>query len=454
MALNTGQYCATLKNACIAIYKMNILFTTSAAPRSSPFSTEEKRPPLGIGSLIALLRTEGHKVLFIDTYLKPVPFIEQGYLQKNHVDCLGVYANTICWQDTLRMLQAVEKLRKRGSWRGKILVGGPHTSAAPETIPAFVDHIVQGEGETAVLEIARGRVNERIVKKERSTNLDALPFQPWDIFAQMPYDFSCQWLSVKPIFTMNTSRGCPFNCTFCSVGSIWGKLYTYYSAERIISEIDYLVKTFGAKGIYFREDNFTLKKERVISFCELLLRKNMSIQWMCETRIDTLDENLLTLMRRAGCEALYIGVESGSQRVLDFLKKGIRVEQVENIFRLCHTIGIKTCASFIVGIPTETEAERAETIALSKRLQPTTSWINVFVGIPRSPLYEYVLKNHLYEDIDTCGLVYLKGHNQLVDQFYRGDPKRKIPRHPADQIKTALKNFLLSICRKQPKRTH
>ena len=91
--------CNTRKNACISIYKMNILFTTSAAPRSSPFSTEEKRPPLGIGTLISLLRKEGHQVFFIDNYLNPVRFIEQGYLQKNHIDCLGIYANTICWQD-------------------------------------------------------------------------------------------------------------------------------------------------------------------------------------------------------------------------------------------------------------------------------------------------------------------------------------------------------------------
>jgi radical SAM superfamily enzyme YgiQ (UPF0313 family) len=301
---------------------------------------------------------------------------------------------------------------------------------------------VQGEGETAVLELARGGVNERIIRRERITDLDALPFQPWDLFTKLPYDFSNQWLGLEHVFTMNTSRGCPFQCTFCSVGSIWGKRYTCYSAERLIAEIDYLVKTYGARGIYFREDNFTLRKERVTAFCEQLLRKNISIRWMCETRIDALDESLLALMHRAGCEALYIGVESGSQRVLDFLKKGISVEQVADIFRLCHSVGIKTCASFIVGIPTETAAERKETIALKERLQPTTSWVNVFVGIPRSPLYEFVLKNQLFEYIDECGLIYLKGHNQLVDEFYGGLLIRKIPGNTrGNRIKTAIKKF-------------
>ena len=417
---------------------MNILFTTPAAPHQSPFSTDEKRPPLGIGSIMSLLREKGHQVLFVDNYLQPTPFIEKGYLQNNSIDIVGIYANTICYQDVVRMLNKMETLRRKGLWNGKIMVGGPHATVAPETLPPFIDCIVQGEGETAVLEIAAGTVRERVVKKERIPDLDGLPFQPWDLFTGLPYDYSFQSLETKPVFTMNTSRGCPFNCTFCSVGSIWGKRYTCFSAERIIAEIEYLVTDFGATGIYFREDNFTLKKDRVIEFCEQLLRKNLPLQCMCETRVDTLDESLLTLMKRAGCEALYIGVESGSQRVLEFLKKGISVEQVEKIFHLCHALDIKTCASFIVGIPTETDTERAQTISLKERLQATTSWINVFVGIPHSPLYEYVLENHLYEDIDACGLVYLKGHNQLVDQFYRGDPTRKIPKRFGSHMKKAF----------------
>ncbi|MBT9150860.1 MAG: hypothetical protein DDT40_01039 [candidate division WS2 bacterium] len=99
---------------------MNILFTTSAAPEKSPFFTSEKRPPLGLGSLISMMRNEGHKVFLIDNYLKSSNFIEEGYLQKNNIDFVGIYANTICYRDTLRMFYEIENLRRKGLWSGKI----------------------------------------------------------------------------------------------------------------------------------------------------------------------------------------------------------------------------------------------------------------------------------------------------------------------------------------------
>jgi len=137
--------------------KINILLTTSAAPSQSPFSTTEKRPPIGIGFLISVLRNAGHNVFFIDNYLQPSNFLETDYLQKNAVDHVGIYANTICYRDTLRMLYKLEYLRRTGKWKGKIIVGGPHTTVVLDTIPDFVDHVVQGEGEQAILDIVEGR---------------------------------------------------------------------------------------------------------------------------------------------------------------------------------------------------------------------------------------------------------------------------------------------------------
>ncbi len=114
------------------------------------------------------------------------------------------------------------------------------------------------------------------------------------------------------------------------MGSIWGKGYTYFSADRIISEIEYLIKNFSAKGIYFREDHFTLNLERTEEFCEKLIEKGINIHWACETRVDRMSEELIKLMSAAGRRAVYLGVESGSQRILDMLNKKITVEQIEN----------------------------------------------------------------------------------------------------------------------------
>ena len=233
---------------------MNVAFVTSAAPKKGPFYTAEKRPPLGLGSLMSLARKAGHKVYLIDNYLTLTPFIEQGFLQANTIDVVCIYASTICWQHSLTMLHALQNLQSQGKWNGRIAVGGPHVAVMPETVPPFVDYAVQGEGENIILPIIEGTAPPGLNRAKRVLDLDALPFQPWDIFTTLPYDYSCAWLKAQPVFTLNTSRGCPYRCTFCSVNGVWGSRFTCFSAERIADEIEFLIKNYHAKGIYFRED--------------------------------------------------------------------------------------------------------------------------------------------------------------------------------------------------------
>jgi radical SAM superfamily enzyme YgiQ (UPF0313 family) len=404
--------------------RKNILLTTSAAPQKSPFSTKEKRPPLGVGFLISILREKGYNVFFIDNYLKPTHFIKEGYLQRHKIDFVGIHSNTICYRDTLRMLNKIENLRQQKKWNGKMIVGGPHASIALDNIPDFVDYIVQGEGERAIIDIVEGKEKERIIRRKRIENLDILPFQPWDVFSKLSYDYTCPWLDEKPVFTMNTSRGCPFNCAFCSVSSIWGKGYTFFGVERIIDEINFLIKNFGAKAIYFREDNFTMNHKRTISFCEEILKRKIDIYWACETRVDSLnEEEMVRLMANAGCKAVYLGVESGSQRILDILNKGITIKQIERAVSLCEKYKIRTYCSLIAGIPGETYTDYLLTLKLMEKLNPYSYNFNVFVGIPNSPLYRYVLENKFYEYIDEIGLVYLPGFDIKTRFFYNKDSR-------------------------------
>ncbi len=406
---------------------MNVLLTTSAPPSQTPFSTTEKRPPVGVGFLISVLRDAGHNVFFVDNYLSPSNFLETDYLQRHQIDFVGIYTNTICYRDSLRMFYRLEEMRQTGAWQGKIIAGGPHASVSPETIPSFVNHIVIGEGEYAIRDIVAGKVTERIVHYPSIENLDELPMPAWDYFAEMPYDWGGNWLPETPVFTMNTSRGCPFDCTFCSVGSIWGRRYTYFSAERVVADIEHVVKHHGAKGIYFREDNFTLNKKRLYEFCNLMIERGINIPWVCETRASSLDRETVELMARAGAKGAYIGVESGSQRLLDFMHKAIKLEDVRRAFNLCHEFGINTAASIIIGVPTETQQDLQMTMDLLREIKPTVTWFNVFVGIPKSNLYQYVLDNKLYEYIDDRGLVYLKGHNERVRAWYGDSWNASIP---------------------------
>jgi radical SAM superfamily enzyme YgiQ (UPF0313 family) len=407
---------------------MNILMMTSAAPEVAPFTTDEKRPPLGVGSLISVLKGAGHRVWFVDNYLEPSDVLETDFLTRNDIDFVGIYSNTICYQKTLEMLHKLQALREKKKWKGKIIVGGPHTSVCAETIPDFVDHIVVGEGELSVPEIIEGSEKKRVVKGKAVVDMDSLPLPAWEEFIYRPYMWTDPWIDSYPVYTFNTSRGCPFDCTFCSVQSVWGRTYRCMSAERVISDVEHMIRHYGMRAAYFREDHFTLKKSRVVDFCELLLKKDIKIDWMCETRVDNLgDLEYQKLMARAGCKVFYIGVESGSPRMLKFLKKEETMEQFVKAFSFAGEAGIRTYASFVVGAPTETEDDRRMTEKLISRIKPDYVGKNVFVAIPGSELYEYVRDNALYEYEDPNKVLYLKGHNERVDVYYSGTPYLKVP---------------------------
>ncbi|MBA7643493.1 hypothetical protein ES703_51224 [subsurface metagenome] len=267
--------------------------------------------------------------------------------------------------------------------------------------------------------------------------MDNLPFVPYQEFISLLYHFSNQWINKNRVLTLNTSRGCPFSCQFCSVGSVWGNRYRFQSAERIIEEIIRLRKDFDAKGIYFREDNFTLNRKRLVEFCESILTKGLNFPWICETRADTLTEDMVKLMARAACRGFYLGAESGSQRVLNYMKKGITLNQLENVVNWSKKAGIRCYLSFVMGVPTEIEEERYATLFFIDRLKPYSYSLNVFTGIPFSPFYWQLIKDGNYALITPSGIVYQKNHNYLVDQFV-GNMDCRVPISVRDSTKEML----------------
>ncbi|MCP4216193.1 MAG: B12-binding domain-containing radical SAM protein [bacterium] len=404
---------------------MNILFLTSAAPAISAIPTTEKRPPLGMGYLMAVLKKQGHTIFFSDEYLKPSNILDSDFLQRKRIDFVGIYSNTICYASTLEMFEKLQAKREQGQWKGKIMVGGPHTSFGHNEIPPYVDFIVIGEGEITVPKIVNGEIKERIVRGEKVDELDSLPFPAWEEFIHLPYMWWDRRIEGTPLYTFNTSRGCPFACTFCSVKGIWGKSYRYMSVERVLHDVEYMKKVYGLKAAYFREDHFTLNRNRTMEFCEGLLKKT-PITWMCESRVDCIDDPaVVETMAKSGCRALYIGVESGSPRMLELLKKEETVEQFIRVFDYAKKYGINTHASFVVGVPGETEEDTRLTEDLIRRIQPDTVRKNVYVGLPGSEIYDHVKSNQLYDFEDKQGILYLKGHNEKVEKYYGGNPALK-----------------------------
>ncbi|HSW61300.1 MAG TPA: radical SAM protein [bacterium] len=433
-----------------------ILFLTSAAPERAAFNTEEKRPPLGIASLISILKDMGYRVFFSDEYIARTDILDTDFVEKEQLDFVGIYSNTVCYRSTLEMFEKLNRKREKGIWKGKIIVGGPHTSVGIKTIPEYVDHIFIGEGEISLPKLLMGEINDRIVYGEKVEDMDSLPFPAWEEMIHRKYDWTAPFNipDMYPCYIMNTSRGCPFNCTFCSVKSIWGKSYRYMSAERVLSDLEKLIKNYGARSIFFREDHFTLNKNRVIAFCNMLLEKNIKIKWMCETRVDNLDDyDYVKLMADAGCVMFYIGVESGSPRMLEYFKKGETVEQFELAFRNARKAGIKTYASFVVEAPTETDEDRALTEEFIKKIDPDYVGRNIYVGLPGSEIYDYIVENKLYEHMDEFGIVYPYGFLENVDKYYEGKDlykvyERKSLVNKVKKWKKILKNFMMKGIRK------
>ena len=394
-----------------------------------------KEEDISIGLLISLLRNKGYDALYIDCPLDNLNIyqtIEE--IKKYKPDLIGLSIKFLS-SNLIGGIILPKYLRQNGI--NVPIVAGGHTATliykdilreAPE-----IDCIVLGEGENTLLDILEKNktelsweeipgiafnVNGNIKKNSPRPlieDLDSLPFPARDKFKNS-ISYKCKSA------TMVTSRGCPFDCAFCSVDSVWGKQYTFFSVDRVIDEIKHLMENYGAKGVYFREDNFTLNRKRVEEFCSKI--KKVGIKWACETRVDTLnDEELVKTLSKSGCQAVYLGVESGSQRVLDKLKKHITVEQIERCVNLCKKHNIRTYCSLITGVPGETYEDYLETKNLMKKLKPYSYNFSVFVGIPYSELYREVIENKLYEHIDDIGLVYLPGFDVKTKYFYGKDSK-------------------------------
>jgi len=340
----------------------------------SGFGVGEKRFPLGLGYLSAMLKQNRHQVRLIDRFADPRDWRPD----IRTFDFVGVYASTPCYADALRVLT----LLKQDGYEGPIAFGGPHTTAFPETVPPEVDYIVQGEAEYIINDLAEGRYPPGVtLRTQRIHDLNALPRADYELFMNRPhsYQFTMPYSDKSPVFSMNTSRSCPLSCSFCSIRDIWGRLWRGQSAERILDDILWLKRKYDIAGVYFREDFFPANKARVRHLCEMLIRKNINIIWACENRADTAsDEELVKLMARSGCKGFYMGAESGSQRMLDHYNKKITTDQIIKACHLAKKYQIAVAMSLIVANPVETMKDRLETWKMVSCTRPEILYVNAY----------------------------------------------------------------------------
>jgi anaerobic magnesium-protoporphyrin IX monomethyl ester cyclase len=398
---------------------------TTEPPSGAPWYLGKKLPPLGLSYVAGALEKAGFQVEVLDNYMLKKPLQEvQELVKKLSPEIVGI----TCGSATFRRVVETSKGIKEVCPTCKIVVGGWHASYVPDSILELpdVDYVVMGEGEHAMVQLAssliRGKgdaipliagvgykTGERIVKNapEFIKNLDDVPFPARHLLPMHLYDRTIEFLSVKPADTMSIVRGCPFNCAFCETKKLWGNTCRTFSPQRVVDEIEYLMKTFHSRGVYFINDNFTIKKKVTEEICDLIVKRNLDVRWACDTRPDLISLELLQKMHAAGCETIWFGVESGSPRVLEKLNKGITLEQTEEAVKLCRKAGIQVACSFIMGVPGETVADMEKSLNFALKLDPDWCRFNIYVAYPDSVLYEKVKQEHLY-DREEDFLLYVK----------------------------------------------
>ena len=373
-----------------------VLLINPNRKRDEQFLQVELLPPLGLAYLAAVLEQNGCQVDILDNYLFNLPHEEIVRMAKFY-DTVGISILTSTSLEAIAMAKLIKNKH--------LICGGPHATLFPQQMLPYFDTVVVGESEMVIADVV---LNERtrVVYGTTIDTLDMLPLPARDKLPMVMYPKKNEFLKADRVFSMNTSRGCPYLCSFCSVKMIWGKTYRAFSPEYVYNEIKYLIENYNANGIYFREDNFTYDRKRVEGICELIAP--FGLEWVCESRVEQLDERLIKLMAKSGCRGMWFGTESGSNRVLKMLHKGTNTERAIETFRLCKKHGIKTGASFMLGLPGETKEEMYETLRFAHSLDSYWTWFNYFLGIPGSDLYADIIKNKSYERLDDRGFAYVK----------------------------------------------
>jgi radical SAM superfamily enzyme YgiQ (UPF0313 family) len=260
------------------------------------------------------------------------------------------------------------------------------------TFREVVDRVCGGQSLEGCQGIARrGADGRAVLEPDRPLvkSLDELPIPRQHL---LPLDrYRMPFLGGRYVWVL-TNRGCPFSCTYCFEGVVWGKSVRYRSAESIYQELVYLAG-HNVRNVLFLADLFTYDRDGVLKLCDLIVRNSLKVRWTCNSRVDTLDEEMLVRMKRAGCWLIAFGIESGSQAVLDNVKKEARVEDAERTIALCHKHGVKTWGYFIMGLPGETRQTVRETIDLAKRLPLDIALFHVAMPYAGTEFYFQAVAN-------------------------------------------------------------
>jgi radical SAM superfamily enzyme YgiQ (UPF0313 family) len=362
--------------------------------------------PMGLGYVAACLEQAGHAVEIIEPEILGMTDREIGdHFREYRPDLVGF----TCTTSTVNSCSKISEIAK-ATCNCKTLIGGVHASALPEVtmrqFPTF-DFLSYGEGEymtvelvdrmetaapdySGVLGLAYREGSDVVLNAPRPaiTEMDSIPLPARHLVDLHQYRPQPLFYKGLPYATINTSRGCPAKCTFCASFNSLGYRLRPHSSDYVVEEIDILVNKYGMRHLHFVDDTFTMNKKRAADICEKILNRDYRIIWHCFARVNTVDEELLRLMKQAGCFSILFGIETGDMEIMKNIKKGITLDQARETLAICNRLGLKTECGFMFGNRGDTRETIEKTLKFAIELKPTIASFNIMVPFPGTEDYK------------------------------------------------------------------
>lgn len=383
-------------------------------------------PTLGLSYIAAVLLENNITIKYLDARGEGMTLDQIGNVVKEYKpDAVAITCMTTAYGITVKISELIKEISKDI----KVILGGPHVTPTAEEIireKPCVDIAVVGEGEYTMLEIAQGqdlkdikgivyRENEQVKINEPRPlieDIDSLPFPARHLYNMDNFQQPLYEAYGKPLGTIVTSRGCPFDCSFCSSKVTFTRRVRFRSADAVIAEIDHLIEKYNIKGIKINDDTFTLNRDRLKKIC--LAIKERGLYWIGNARVETLNNDILAFMKDCNCRLLLFGIESGDPAVQHELKNAENLELAQRVFKWTNELKIDTVATFIFGSPSETEQSVENTIKFVCEARPTFANFFILSPYPGTEIYEYMKKHDMMKINDWMEVQSPKYENYII----------------------------------------
>lgn len=420
-------------------------------------ATANRMAPLGLLSISAYLRQKGQRVHLHDCLGPRAPRTIEGNVAavlRSEPELVGFSTTTSSFLDGYDMAVALKEARPKV----KIAFGGVHVSALGEVLLrrfGAIDYLCPGEGEVTLAELAEGRPPSEIhgliwrddekgatggkggeilstPPREPLPDLDALPFPDYEGLEGFPRGYHLPLFSfVKgPGATMSTSRGCPYQCSYCD-RSVFKRSFRFNSPEYVHGHMEHLRRRFGVRHVNIYDDLFTLNRARISALCDLLTARPLGMRFNCAVRVGHVDEDLLRMLKDAGCLMVSLGIESADQGLLERHKAGVELEEVRDTVARIKAAGLRVKGLFMMGLPGETEASIRTTSDFILSLGLDDMNMTKFTPFPGAPIWkDLATDGEMNEDwrlMNCLNFVFLPKtmeSREALDQLYNWHVKR------------------------------